>query len=259
MEEGLFHTLKRSSMSVKKEKVYIIKAHTINDADRIIVFLTESGKKKSGVAKNALRLKSRFSGKIEPYNICNLEYYEKNDESGNLCSINSVEVEKSCFKSVGGNMTKFTALSLLNEILDNFVYGFESSPKVFRLTEHCLTYFENKDANISAVLSYFIYWLLKLSGVMPQILQCSVCGVKLENQSFSLYNDKEMFCSDHSTKGIKISSSQISTVIKMDKTKLSELAMEKIDFKELFGVMFTVLSLISEKEFKSYQLLKTFL
>jgi len=246
-------------MSVKKEKIYIIKAHTINDADRVIVFLTENGKKKSAVAKNALRLKSRFAGRLDPYNFCLAEYYEKNEDSASLCRINSMEVIRSCFKSIGGDMQKFTAFSLISEVLNSFVYGNECGAKVFRLTDHCLSYLEQKDSNVAASLSYFMFWLMKLSGLMPDFGKCAVCSSELVNSSSCWLKDKEVFCSKHGGKGIEIKDSYLKTILKMEKSKLEDVVAAGDNFKELFQIVFTMLSLITEKEYKSYELLKAFL
>lgn len=246
-------------MSVKKEKIYIIKAHTINDADRIIVFLTESGKKKSGVAKNALKLKSRFAGKVEPYSFCEFEYYEKNKDSNNLCSINSATLLKSCFKSVGGDMGKFTALSLINEIIDNFVFGIEGSSKIFRLVEHCLDNLTMKGNNIHLPLSYFIFWILKLSGNLSEFKTCGVCDKKLSEFSLSYFDNKEFFCENHSNKGLKITKDVIEMFEKIEKNPLKNIEIDNIKIKEVFSTVINILTIYAEKDFKSYNLLKTFI
>ncbi len=246
-------------MSVKKEKVYIIKAYTINDADRVVVFLTEKGKKKSAVSKNALRLKSRFAGKLEPYNFCMLEYFEKKEDSGDLCKLNSVEVEISCFKSIGGKMEKFTAFSLISEILDSFVYGNEGGDKIFRLTEHCLSYLQENNANITAALSYYIFWLLKLSGVLPEFEKCSVCGSSLGENKKAYFNGKNFFCETHKSGEVSLDGNLINLMENIKTKKVSQIAETNADFKTLFLFLFSMLESVSNKKYKSFDLLKTLL
>jgi DNA repair protein RecO (recombination protein O) len=246
-------------MSVKKEKAYIIKAYTINDADRVIVFLTEKGKKKSAVSKNAMRLKSRFAGKLEPYNFCVLEYFEKKEDSGELCKLNSVEVLDSCFKSIGGKMEKFTAFSLISEILDSFVYGNDGEEKIFRLTEHCLGYLQERDVNISATLAYYIFWLLKLSGVLPEFEKCSVCNLGLADEQTVWFNGKHFFCNTHKNGEFSLDGYLVKVMEQIKTKKVYQVAKVSADFKSLFLFLISILEGVSNKKYKSFELLKTLL
>ncbi len=153
-------------MGVKIENAYILKSFTINEADKVIVVLNEKGEKLSLIAKNGVRIKSRFQGKLEPFSFVKLEYFD-NGKSG-LKPLNSVEVSKNLQSFIKGDMKKFLAFSFINEVIDAFVYEKEKNPRIFRLLKHVVDCLENGIALKNAI-TYFSLWILKLSGIMPEV------------------------------------------------------------------------------------------
>ena len=55
----------------------VLRTYKLNDADRIVVFLTADRGKKRGVAKSARRPRSRFRGALEPLTRASVAYFEK--------------------------------------------------------------------------------------------------------------------------------------------------------------------------------------
>ncbi len=152
-------------MGVKKEKGFILKSFVIQEADRVITVLNESGQKVSLIAKGGNRHKSKFAGKLEPFSFANLNYFDSGKKG--LKPLNEIEITDNLQRWIKGDMKKFLTLSFLTEIADNFVFESEKNPKIFRLVNHViLSMKEGKDFKLS--LSYFIFWMLKLSGLLKE-------------------------------------------------------------------------------------------
>src|SRR5215510_5739891 len=71
----------------------ILRTYKLNDADRIVVFLTRDRGKKRGVAKGARRPRSRFAGALEPLTEVRMAYFEK--ERRELVGLNYAETVRS--------------------------------------------------------------------------------------------------------------------------------------------------------------------
>jgi len=163
-------------VSVTRQQAYVIKTFTINEADTVAVLLTESGEKKSAIAKNGARLKSTVAGKLEPFNFVEVELFEK--ENQKLHPVNQVSVIKSSLQDISGDMTRFFVFSLLSEIVDRTVHGAEGNGKLYRLVGHVMDGMRNGVPPAHAV-AYFMFWKLRLDGVIALPETCPGCGVKL--------------------------------------------------------------------------------
>ncbi len=150
-------------MGVKKERAFILKSFVIQEADKVITVLNESGQKVSLVAKGANRHRSRFAGKCEVFSFVNVSYFDSGKKG--LKPLNEIEVLDNLQKWVKGDMKKFLALSFIVEIADNFVYESEKNPKIFRLLTHVLSFLK-EGGDFKLAVSYFIIWMLKLSGLL---------------------------------------------------------------------------------------------
>lgn len=206
-------------MAVKKEEGFILKTFVIQEADRVAVLLNQNGEKLSLVAKGGNRLKSRFSGKLEPFSFVIANYFDP-DKKG-LKPLNEIEVKDNLQRWIKGDMKRFLILSFLSEITDNFVFEKEQNPRLFRLIKHVVSSLK-EGADYKLTLSYFIVWILKLSGLLK------------EN-----YPDEISQC--------------ISSILKNP--------IDKVDCKEnntLFEYAISLLCENSDKDFKSYSMLKNF-
>lgn len=161
------------SLAVEALHAYVIKTFTINEADRVAVLLTERGDKVSAIARNGARLKSAVSGKLEPFNFVQVDLFMM--EGQKMHPVNQVTLEKSYFKRISGDMTRFMVFSHLSELVDKTIHGEEGNPRVYRLLAHCFEALEG-DVSIPLTVAYFQYWILKLAGMWPDDDHCEGCG-----------------------------------------------------------------------------------
>ncbi len=107
----------------------ILRTYKLNDADRIVVFLTRDRGKKRGVAKGARRLRSRFRGALEPLTRASVVYFEK--ESRELVSLNDADTEQSPLAAFHPEALGY--VGYLAELIDEWAPENDPNEKLFRL------------------------------------------------------------------------------------------------------------------------------
>ncbi|MCU1288401.1 MAG: recO [Acidobacteria bacterium] len=155
----------------------ILKSYSLAEADKIIVFLTQSQGTVRGVAKGAKRLKSKFGGSLEPFSIVQLTYFQK--EERELVSIRECELVKSYFESASDPvfLQKFAYIA---ELLNEFAPPNDPNERLYRMVKVCLETASELKGNLESVVLYFEFWLLRLGGYLPDWSRCDNCKRELE-------------------------------------------------------------------------------
>ncbi len=78
-------------MALFKTSAIVLKSRKWGEADRIVTFYTARFGKLRGVARGARRLKSRFGSALEPFVHCDLNLFEKPNDS--LYRITQVDIQ----------------------------------------------------------------------------------------------------------------------------------------------------------------------
>ena len=152
----------------------ILRTYKLAEADRIVVFLTSDRGKRRGVAKGARRVRSRFSGGLEPFTRVRLSYFER--ENRELVRLSYVDPVVSLFSSQTSDA--LTHASYFAELVDMWALEGDPSERLYRLGASVVAAIAN-DAPVDRVARYFEYWLLRLQGVYPSIVACHRCGDEL--------------------------------------------------------------------------------
>ena len=150
----------------------ILKTYSLAEADKIVVFLTQSEGLVRGVAKVAKRLKSRFGGGLEPFSVINISYFQK--EERELVSIGQIELVKSFFEAAGDPrfLQKF---SYLAELLLEFAPPHDPNERLYRMAKACLETAAENPESLDSIGFYFELWTLKLGGYLPDWSKCENC------------------------------------------------------------------------------------
>lgn len=152
----------------------ILRTYKLNDADRIVVFLTRDRGKKRGVAKGARRLRSRFQGALEPLTRASVVYFEK--ESRELVSLNDADTERSPLAAHHPEALSY--VGYLAELIDEWAPENDPNEKLFRLGAAVVEALA-EDVPVEALVRYFEFWLLRLQGVYPSVTTCQRCSGSL--------------------------------------------------------------------------------
>lgn len=165
-------------MPLHESDSIILKTYPLGEADRIVVFLSRDQGKLRGVAKGARRLKNRFGAALEPLTHCRITFFEK--ETRDLVLVQSSELLDSPLKLFQDYERAVLAAHMV-DLVDRFLPEHEPHDEVFRLMRMTVRALE-QGCPIDFATCYFEVWMLRLSGVFPDLFICSACGRKLNSE-----------------------------------------------------------------------------
>jgi len=175
-----------------KAKAIILKSYKLGESDKIVKMYSQDGDIISAVAKSARKIRSRFGGRLELFNLVDLEL----SKGRNLDIINQVEIIKS-FKNISTYFYKFVFCEIISKIiLKTQVSGGGSSPLLFKLIYVCFNEINNMDsedvASLKKTICFFGIKFLRIIGYVPLLGSCSKCNKELKNL-YSFHKNKIYF------------------------------------------------------------------
>ena len=144
----------------------------------ISLFTRETGKLR-GVAKAALKSRKRFGGSLEPMTCLRANYTQLPRQE--LVRFESFEPVVSPL-SRPVDYLRAAALALYAEVLEAVLPEHDAHDAIFRLTPAVLA--ETQIGRCWMPVTYFSLWITRLSGWLPDIDQCAVCGERLSAGGF---------------------------------------------------------------------------
>jgi DNA repair protein RecO (recombination protein O) len=155
----------------------VLRTYRYDEADRIVVFLTEDHGKKRGVAKNATASRRRFGAALEPLTCGRVAYVEKAHR--NLVRVDRIEPRLTPLAAAGacggdeavrllGHATYFA------ELLDEWAPDSAPNERLYRLGA-AIGEALGRGRSVDALARYFEYWLMRLEGVYPALDVCPRC------------------------------------------------------------------------------------
>jgi len=155
----------------KQSEALILRTWPFHEADLLVAFFTRAEGKLRGVAKAAKKSKRRFGGALEPLTHVTAHWEEK--EKQELVRLDSCDIISSPLTS---EMTypRVVALSYVAEVIDQLLPDREPSDDIFRLTLAVVN--QLKSDSIWLPLTYFDLWIVRLTGVLPDLHACVMCG-----------------------------------------------------------------------------------
>lgn len=162
-------------MGLRRESAFVLGAIPLKEKDRIVTFLTETGGTRRGVVRGARKLQSAFASALEPMSEIRLAYFET--EGRELTRIDSVDLIRSSFPAAT-DLPRALLLSAVAETLATFVSDSDPSEKFFRLARHVMDAI-SEGVPPRTVAAYVDVWILRLTGILPSVLECASCGTIL--------------------------------------------------------------------------------
>ena len=246
-------------MALFETESLILKTYPLAEADKIVVFLTQTNGLVRGVAKGAKRLKSRFGGGLEPFSIVNATFYQK--EERELVSISQIELQQSFFEAAS-NPLFLQKFAYLAELLSEFVPPHEPNERIYRMTRVCLEAAAERPEFLEAVALYFEIWLLRLGGYLPSWERCGNCQRPLgAGENASLQVNFHMLCENcHPGRNRNVISADLRKIYSVAQTlaplKFAELTKSKTEeIKEVSGILKRLIANILGKELKNDKIL----
>ena len=235
----------------------ILRTYKLGEADRIVVFLTDDRGKRRGVAKGARRTRSRFSGGLEPLTRVRLEYFER--EHRDLARLSYAE--PICSPLASQDAVALSHASYFAELIDEWAPEGDPNPRLFRLAVSASAALA-ANVPVERLARYFEYWLLRLQGVYPSIVECHHCGAGLETRGAVIARSQGVFvCLDCGLgdEGAVLSSEALGFLVEVTTVpteRLSEVTLTLRAARELAVVHSDLLKMHLEKELKSARVVR---
>jgi DNA repair protein RecO (recombination protein O) len=162
-------------VKIHQTECLFLRSYPLSEADKIVACLTPDYGLIKLVAKGARKIKSRFSGSIEPFSIGEIAFYRREDAE--LGILRSIELKQSYFH-LAGNVNLVAALAYFGELLAEFSPPHEPNKNLYRMARACYKAVAesvgDKDKVAAGVL-YFELWILRLTGYLPASTVCGEC------------------------------------------------------------------------------------
>jgi DNA repair protein RecO (recombination protein O) len=218
---------------IRQAEAILLSVQDLQEADRVVEFLTREEGKKRGVARGAKRRYSRFAGELQPLAKARIGWAEK--EGRDLVRIGSVELVRPA-KSLASDLEGILLGAAIAEQMAVFAQEGEPSEVAFRLLDSTLEALE-RGVDRALAARYYESWLLRLAGVFPAPLDCPQCGRPLDETGAALAaHGESILCRDDAGRGagvLAISPAALAFWRRIGRENLARLATSPPDAKVL--------------------------
>ncbi len=147
----------------------VLRTYRLGEADRIVVFLTENNGKVRAVAKGIRKTRSKFGGRLEPLSLVNVQFH-RGTSLDVVSQVETVDASTSMY----GDLDVMTEASAVLEVVDQLIPDREPVPQIFRMLLGVRRTLLEKPSPL--VVPAFIWKLLAVEGVRPELDRCVGCG-----------------------------------------------------------------------------------
>ncbi|MDQ4121841.1 MAG: DNA repair protein RecO [Acidobacteriota bacterium] len=170
-----------------------MRSYPLSEADKIVACLTPDYGLIRLVAKGARKIKSRFSGSIEPFSVGEIAFYRREDAE--LGILRSIELKQSYFH-LAKNVNMVAALAYFGELLADFSPPHEPNENLYRMARACFKAVAgvSDDQNkMGAGVLYFELWILRLTGYLPASNVCGECRSPIRPDESVVWSSENRF------------------------------------------------------------------
>lgn len=153
----------------------MLRTHELGEADLIVSLFARNEGRLRGVARSARKSRRRFAGALEPLTLVRVEWAEKSGRE--LHRIDALEVRRS-FAAMQSDPMHQAACALFAELTEQFAAESQPDPPAYRLLGAVLEALE-QGADPWTLVRYFMYWTLRLHGLLPDLDRCASCEREL--------------------------------------------------------------------------------
>jgi DNA repair protein RecO (recombination protein O) len=210
-------------MSVLTSEAVVLRTWPVHEADLIVSIFTRDYGKVRGVAKSALKSRKRFGGALEPMTVTRVWFAERPRQE--LVRLDQLEILFSPLSAPVDHL-RMAVLSFFAEVLDEALPDHDPQETVYRLLLAVLD--ETTVEQTWMPLTYFSLWMMRLMGLLPDIVHCTVCREPLAagQTSFNTLGDG-LFCPTHRNGNVcELSADSWHLALKMLKSPASAFAAE---------------------------------
>jgi len=180
-------------LAVLTSEAVVLRTWPVHEADLVVSIFTRDYGKMKGVAKSALKSRKRFGGALEPMTVARAWFVEKPKQD--LVRLDQLEIIRSPL-SAPVDAARLMVLCLYAEVLEQALPERDPQETVFRLIVSVLE--QTMVEHPWMPLTYFVLWMTRLMGLLPDLAHCIACGEALVagETSFNAHADG-LFCRIH--------------------------------------------------------------
>jgi DNA repair protein RecO (recombination protein O) len=177
-------------LGIQQAEAILLSVTDLQEADRVVEFLTREFGKRRGAARGAKRRFSRFAGELQPLARVRVGWFEK--DGRDLVRISSVELVRAP-KELQADLEGLLLGAYLAETIATFAQEGEPAERLFRLLDSALDALAaGVDRRLAA--RYVESWVLRLGGVFPAPNECPLCGAALTEGAALAANGESLLC-----------------------------------------------------------------
>ncbi len=163
-------------MPLIKVRAVILRTQRWGDADRIVTLYSRECGKIRGVARGARRMKSRFSGVLEPFGLVELTLFQKTSEAlGQISHIDLIRPNTAVREDLGA----MAAAARMTRMVEWISADRDPNQDMFVTLVNGLAAL-TPDADVGLTTLLFQIHILGQTGFRPQVDHCTECG-KISN------------------------------------------------------------------------------
>ncbi|MDR0365419.1 MAG: DNA repair protein RecO [Bifidobacteriaceae bacterium] len=169
-------------MATYRDTAVVLRTHKLGEADRIVTLLTVNHGKVRAVAKGVRRTKSRFGGRLEPFNQVDLQLYE----GRSLDTVTQAVTVAPYSGAITADYPRFTAASAIAETADKLTPVEKMEARaLYRLTLGAFAALARGQMAPGALLDSFLLRSLATAGYAPALTNCAGCGAPGPHGAFA--------------------------------------------------------------------------
>lgn len=160
--------------AVHQSEAILLRTWPFAEADLLVSFFTREQGVVRGVARHAMRSRKRFGGALEPMTQVRATWAEKPKQD--IVRLDQLEILWSPLRDPI-DFTRATGLALIAEVLEAALPDRAPEDDVYRLAVAAAK--RMRGDNVFLPATYFLLWINRLLGWMPDLSRCALSGVNL--------------------------------------------------------------------------------
>ena len=243
-------------MSLIKTVGIVIKHKNLGENDKIITLLSDKLGKVDVVVHGAKSLKNKFMASTQPF--CYGEYVLFRGKS--LYTLSESNIIES-FQNILMDLDKLIYSSYLLELVDNLTEKDVKNISILALLLKTFYIITHDEVNIDLLILVVEFKAMAISGYLPQVKICLMCGSPVREGYFSIENGG-IVCSscgktnknDFSIDNIHIQYFQLLRNVKLEDLSKFKYDTEKIEYVK--NIMQNYIMYYCDKKFKSLEIIE---
>lgn len=245
-------------MPLYESDAFALRTYPYSDNHKVCVFFTRQAGILRAVAHGSRSLKSRYGVGLELFSHVHMKYRER--EGQELVQLTDCELLKSSFE-LASDPNVAALLGYWGELLIEFLPAHQPNDHVYRLTTASLTCLKSDLDASDALLRYFEFWILKLSGFLPDYQACVTCEKSFTStESFSVARNGTPECTACSNlRGLVIDAKARQVLLRVLRQSPADFASKRLeaDTATLLGELtYRLITTALERELKSFAVLQ---